>query len=55
MSAKKRIKEPSTWAGISGILLSAATLPVPVAQPWLVGLGAFAGAVAVFLKEGPAP
>lgn len=49
---KKRIQEPSTWAGISGILLSAASLPVPVAQPWLAGLGAVAGAVAVALREG---
>lgn len=49
---KKRIQEPSTWAGIAGILLSTSQLPIPVAQPWLAGLGAVAGAVAVALREG---
>lgn len=50
--AKRRIQEPSTWAGIAGILLSTSQLPIPVAQPWLAGLGAVAGAVAVALREG---
>ena len=49
---KKRIQEPSTWAGISGALAAAASLPVPVAQPWLASLAGIAGAVAVWLREG---
>lgn len=52
---KRRIKEPSTWAGISGVLAAMATLPIPGAQPWLAGLAGVAGAVAVALREGPAP
>ena len=52
MNSKKRIQEPSTWAGIGGIFAALASLPIPVAQPWLAGLAAVAGAVAVALREG---
>lgn len=47
-----RFFEPSTWAGIGAILGAAASLPIPVAQPWLAGIATFAGAVAVYLREG---
>lgn len=40
-----RIKEPSTWAGVPG------ALPVPIAQPWLIGLSSFSGAIAIYLRE----
>lgn len=52
-SFKKRIKEPSTWAGFAGILAAVAQLPIPsvTAQTWLVGSAGLAGSVAVFLKE----
>lgn len=46
-----RFKEPSTWAGIASILAAMASLPIPVAQPWLVGLAGVAGSVAVALRE----
>lgn len=46
-----RIKEPSTWAGIASILAAMASLPIPVAQPWLVGVAGIAGSVAVMLRE----
>lgn len=46
-----RIKEPSTWAGISGALAALSTLPVPIAQPWLIGLSIFSGAIAIYLRE----
>ena len=46
-----RIKEPSTWAGISGALAALSTLPVPIAQPWLIGLSCFSGAIAIYLRE----
>ena len=49
---KKRIQEPSTWAGVSGALAAAASLPIPAAQPWLAGFAGIAGAVAVWLREG---
>ena len=56
MATKKRIKQPSTWAGIGAVLVSAASLPIPVLQPWFAGLGAMAGLVAVILNEGlPVP
>ena len=42
-----RIKEPSTWAGIASIFAAMATLPIPVAQPWLAGVAGIAGSVAV--------
>lgn len=46
-----RIKEPSTWAGIASVLAAMASLPIPVAQPWLVGVAGIAGSVAVMLRE----
>ena len=46
-----RIKEPSTWAGIASIFAAMASLPIPVAQPWLAGLAAVAGSVAMMLRE----
>ena len=46
-----RIKEPSTWAGIASIFAAMASLPIPVAQPWLAGLAGVAGSVAVMLRE----
>lgn len=46
-----RIKEPSTWAGISGALAALSTLPVPIAQPWLIGLSSPSGAIAIYLRE----
>lgn len=46
-----RFKEPSTWAGISGTLAALASLPIPAAQPWLVGLAGAAGYIAVMLRE----
>ena len=46
-----RIKEPSTWAGIASIFAAMATLPIPVAQPWLAGVAGVAGSVAVMLRE----
>lgn len=48
---KNRWQEPSTWNGISGLLLAASTLPTPAA-PWLAGLGGMAAAVGVWLREG---
>lgn len=56
MAVKKRIKQPSTWAGVGVVLMSAAALPIPVLQPWFAGLGTVAGALAVVLNEGaPVP
>lgn len=52
---KSRIKEPSTWAGAASILAGAAQLPIPGAQPWLVGLAALTGAVAMAMREGEKP
>lgn len=46
-----RFKEPSTWAGIASIFAGLASMPIPVAQPWLVGLASVAGSVAVALRE----
>ena len=46
-----RIKEPSTWAGIASIFAAMASLPIPVAQPWLAGVAGIAGSVAVVLRE----
>lgn len=49
---RSRIKEPSTWAGIAAMLGSAAQLPIPGAQPWLIGLAGITGGVAMLLREG---
>ena len=49
-----RLKEPSTWAGVSGAAAALAGAPlallVPV-QPWLALLSALAGVVAMYLRE----
>ena len=49
-----RLKEPSTWAGVSGAaaaLAGAQLAPLMPAQPWLALLSALAGVVAVYLRE----
>ncbi len=46
-----RFKEPSTWAGIASIFAGLASMPIPVTQPWFVGLAGVAGSVAVALRE----
>ena len=46
-----RFKEPSTWAGIASIFAGLASMPIPVAQPWFVGIAGVAGSVAVALRE----
>ena len=46
-----RLKEPSTWAGIASIFAGLASMPIPVTQPWFVGLAGLAGSVAVMLRE----
>ena len=49
-----RLKEPSTWAGVSGAAAALAGAPlallVPV-QPWLALLSALAGVAAMYLRE----
>lgn len=51
-----RIKEPSTWAGISATLATVA--PFLMFKPelsWVAsGIAAFAGGLAVWIKERPA-
>lgn len=51
-----RLKEPSTWAGVSGAAAALAGTPlallVPV-QPWLALLSALAGVAAMYLREQP--
>ena len=49
-----RLKEPSTWAGVSGAAAALAGAPLALlipAQPWLALLSALAGVVAVYLRE----
>ena len=49
-----RLKEPSTWAGVSGALAALAGAPLALlmpAQPWLALLSSLAGVVAVYLRE----
>ena len=49
-----RLKEPSTWAGVSGAAAALASAPLAVlvpAQPWLALLSALAGVVAMYLRE----
>ena len=50
-SFTSRLAEPSSWAGIASIFAAMASLPIPVAQPWLVGVAGVAGSVAVVLRE----
>ena len=49
-----RLREPSTWAGVSGAAAALAGAPlallVPV-QPWLALLSALAGVAAMYLRE----
>ena len=53
-----RLKEPSTWAGVSGAAAALAGAPlallVPV-QPWLALLSALAGVAAMYLREREQP
>lgn len=49
-----RLKEPSTWAGVSGAAAALAGAPLALlapVQPWLALLSALAGVVAVYLRE----
>ena len=49
-----RLKEPSTWAGVSGAAAALASAPLALlmpVQPWLALLSALAGVVAVYLRE----
>ena len=49
-----RLKEPSTWAGVSGAAAALAGAPLALlipAQPWLALLSSLAGVVAVYLRE----
>ena len=49
-----RLKEPSTWAGVSGAAAALAGTPLALlapVQPWLALLSALAGVVAVYLRE----
>ena len=50
---KKRLKEPSTWAGIAGMLQAAAFF-FPAHAAVLHGVTAVAGCVAAQLPEGGA-
>ena len=53
MHRLNRLTEPSTWAGLSGILLGLAEIiPAPTAQVVARGLSAVAGGLAVLLREG---
>lgn len=46
-----RLREPSTWAGISGLLLANAMVMGDDHQPVLGGLAIAAGLVAIILKD----
>lgn len=49
-----RLKEPSTWAGVSGAAAALAGAPLALlmpAQPWLALLSALAGVAAMYLRE----
>ena len=51
-----RLKEPSTWAGVSGAAAALAGAPLALlapVQPWLALLSALAGVVAMYLREQP--
>lgn len=49
---KSRLREPSTWAGIGGVMAAAASLPLPEEfRAWLAGMATVAGAVAVWMRE----
>ena len=49
-----RLKEPSTWAGVSGAAAALAGAQLALlmpAQPWLALLSALAGVAAMYLRE----
>ena len=49
-----RLKEPSTWAGVSGAAAALASAPLALlmpVQPWLALLSALAGVAAMYLRE----
>lgn len=46
-----RLREPSTWAGISGLFLANAMVMGDDHQPILGGLAIAAGLVAIILKD----
>lgn len=49
-----RLREPSTWAGVSGAAAALAGAPLALlapVQPWLALLSALAGVVAVYLAS----
>lgn len=48
---KKRLSEPSTWAGIGLILTSIAAVPSP-ATPFLAAAAGVCGGIAYILREG---
>lgn len=49
---KARLKEPSTWAGLAGILAAVATMPLPEGpKAWIAGAAGVCGAVAMYLRE----
>lgn len=51
-----RLKEPSTWAGVSGAAAALAGTPLALlapVQPWLALLSALAGVAAMYLREQP--
>lgn len=47
---KKRMAEPSTWAGLAAVL-EAAKLIFPQFAPLIVGIQAAAGGVAIIARE----
>ena len=51
-----RMREPSTWAGVSGAAAALAGTPLALlapVQPWLALLSALAGVAAMYLREQP--
>ena len=49
-----RLREPSTWAGVSGAAAALAGTPLALlapVQPWLALLSALAGVAAMYLRE----
>jgi len=48
---KTRALEPSTWAGASAMMLTAATQLPPSFQPYAFGAGALFGSLAVVMGE----
>ncbi len=51
-----RATEPSSWAGVTGLLVTAAQVaPVPAVQTGLYVAAAIASLVAIFKAEGKTP